>query len=526
MQVDLPVFKAWAPEWLIRAVLFLALVPTFILLALYASSTAELAGYYGVEPTDVQFSLLVYYANFVAFFPFDPRLSGYLLSRQYFVISVFVLILTVWLTTLVHDFRLFLALRFVQGIIASTVGSPLLTLIFSRLESNRARAMGYSVFYGALLVSGPLSTMLSWSVLEVYDVPALFHAFILVQLPGALLLVLILNKVRLKHRLPLKDLEWPSWLLFAALLTSLGYVTAYGEQLYWLESPQIRWALLVALVSAGGFAVRQLHVKRPYIDLRIFRYRNFCIGACLFVLFYLFRGTLGIASGYFATVLRVEAREMAVLQLATLAGTALGVSVVVRFLLLDTPVRRIWLVGFGLLLVYHVWMYFLFGPGQRPAAFLLPLFVQGLGVGTLMVPLALFTLSALPPSVGTAGSFAAVTFRYFGFIGSMLLVSVMQPYWRTAQLASLRADLLPGTSLVTARLQGAQQALQSHGLPAETAQRGAVRLLAAALDAQAQLRYCQNYYALAAAGLLALLLALLILPPLHRQVLSFRQQPL
>jgi hypothetical protein len=92
----------------------------------------------------------------------------------------------------------------------------------------------------------------------------------------------------------------------------------------------------------------------------------------------------------------------------------------------------------------------------------------------------------------------------------------------TCSRARLCADLLPGTSLIAARLQGAQQTIQSHGLPAETAQRGAVRLLTAALGAQAQLRYCHNYYALAAEWLLALL----ILPPLHGQVLSFRQPPL
>ncbi|MGI4741335.1 MAG: MFS transporter [Janthinobacterium lividum] len=528
MAPELPpaVFKSWAPEWLIRATLFLVATPAFMLLVLFSTNSSAIAGHYGVEPADVQFSLLVYYASLLAFFPFDARLSTYLPSRQYLLICSFLLLLTVALGTQLTDFRAQLALRFVQGPLGGLVGSPCLTLIFSRLPTERQRAMGYSVFYGILLVSGPLSTMMSWLVLDRFDVPALSHAFVLLQLPGVLLLAWLLHDVRLKRRFPLSQLEWPSWLLLAGTLLPVGYVVCYGEQLYWFESPRIGGALLLALACGAAFGLRQLHLKRPYLDLRIFRFRNYRIGGLMFVLFYLCRGTTGVAAGYLAGITHGEGSAMAWLQVPTLVGIVLGVSVVVRFVLLDTPVRHIWVVGFALLLVHHVWMYFLFGPGQQPAVFVLPLFVQGLGVGTIMVPTATFALSALPPGISQSGAYAATIFRFAGFTGSMALISVLQPYWNTAQLASYRADLVPGTSLVAARLQSTQQALQSRGLAAETAQLAATRLLGSALSAQAQLRYCQNYFMLISGLIVVVLLGLLVLPPLHRQVASFRQTPL
>lgn len=524
--IPLPVFKTWAPEWLIRAALFLAATPSFMLLALFSTNGTVIAGHYGVEPADVQFSLMVYYVGVLAFFPLDARLSTYLLSKQYFVICSFLLLFTVVIGTQIHDFRLTIALRMIQGPLGGLVGSPCLSLIFSRLATERQRAMGYSVFYGILLVSGPLSTMASWLVLDRFDVPALSHFFMLLQLPGVLLLTWLLNDVRLKRRIPLTQLEWPSWLLLTGALLPLGYVVCYGQQFYWLESGRIRAALLLALGCGAAFVLRQLHVKRPYLDLHIFRFRNYRIGVLMFIAFYICRGTMGVAVGYLASITHNEAASMAWLQVPTLVGTVLGVSVVARFLLLGTPVRRIWLVGFALLLVHHVWMYFLFGPGQQPAAFVLPLFVQGLAVGTIMVPTALFALSALPMEISQSGAYTATIFRFFGFTGSMALISVLQPYWNTAQLASYRADLVPGSSLVAARLLSTQQALEAKGLPIETAQRAAARLLGSALEAQAQLRYCQNYFMLVSAGIVLLLLALLILPPLRQQVISFRRQPL
>ena len=49
------------------------LLPSFAPLGLYASYSTYAAGYYGIEPADVQFSILAYYSGLVSFFPFDPR---------------------------------------------------------------------------------------------------------------------------------------------------------------------------------------------------------------------------------------------------------------------------------------------------------------------------------------------------------------------------------------------------------------------------------------------------------------------
>ncbi|SNC65426.1 Major Facilitator Superfamily protein [Hymenobacter gelipurpurascens] len=522
----LPLFKAWVPEWAIRAVLFWALLPPFLLLGLYAGSGAEVAAYYGVEPADVQFSILLFYAGLVAFLPFDPHLGSYLRLRNYLLVSVVLLAGLVGLAGWVRDFRLLLVLRFLQGTVACTIVTPLLTLIFSRLHTTRARAMGYAVFYGGLLASAPLGTMLSWTVLDRYPVPALFHAFLLLAVPGALLLLLILNGVRTRRRLPLTQLEWPSWVLLATMLLGMAYLASYGQLRYWLESPEAWLALGLSVVGGGAFGWRQWHLKRPYIHLGVFRYRTFCVGLVLFMAFYFFRGTTNISASYFTGVLHVNAHQMVELQAATLVGIVLGVSVVVRFVLLGTPLRRLLVVGFALLLAHHVWMYLLFGPAQGLAVFRLPLLLQGVAVGFVLVPLALFTMGGLPPQLASAGTFAAVAFRNLGFVGSLAVTSVLQPYWRTAQLDRFRADLLPGTSLVAARMQVLQHTLQGRGLDVETGQRGAASLLSRTLETQTLLRYCLNYFGLVSLGITALLVVLLVLPPLHWQAVTFRQRPL
>ncbi|OON70941.1 MFS transporter [Hymenobacter sp. CRA2] len=526
MDASQSVFKSWAPEWLVRTALFAALLPSVALLGLYMGSPADAAGYYGIEPADVQFSVLVYYAGLAAFFPLDPRFSSYFAPRQYFLVCLLLLIGSVWLCTFVHQLPLFLFIRFCQGLVAGAIGSPCLTLIFARLDSARARAMGYTVFYGIFLAAGPLTTALSGLALEHFNFQMLYSLYMLLELPGGLLLVLLLNNVRLKKRVPLYQLDWPSFVLLALALELLAYCAAYGQQLYWLQDTGIGLAVLGAGVFGGLFVLRQRHQKRPYINLSVFRYRNFRLGLGVFFVFYLCRGTSSIATSYFVTVLRLDAAHLALLQLATLLGLVLAMSLAVRFVLVGTPMRRIWLTGFGLLLLYHGWMYFLFGPGQSVEAFFVPMFVQGLGTGALMVPITVFTLSSLPANISVSGSFMAVITRFLAFSTSMALVSFFQLLWRADNQNRFAQEATATNGLLTTRLQGYQQTLQGKGLALETAQHAAVKLLAGATEVQAQLRYAMSYYGMVSVALMGLLVLLLLMPHLRQGMLSFRQRPL
>ncbi|HEY9256392.1 MAG TPA: hypothetical protein VIP81_00365, partial [Chitinophaga sp.] len=62
-----PIFRSWVPEWLIRLTILLVLFPTVMLFALSTANVNAATGFYGAEPQDIQFSMLVYYASLVAF---------------------------------------------------------------------------------------------------------------------------------------------------------------------------------------------------------------------------------------------------------------------------------------------------------------------------------------------------------------------------------------------------------------------------------------------------------------------------
>ncbi|HVI48553.1 MAG TPA: hypothetical protein VM802_27035, partial [Chitinophaga sp.] len=73
MSKALPIFRPWVPQWLIRLTIFLVLLPTVMLFALSTANVNAAAGFYGAEPADMQFSMLLYYASLASFTPLERR---------------------------------------------------------------------------------------------------------------------------------------------------------------------------------------------------------------------------------------------------------------------------------------------------------------------------------------------------------------------------------------------------------------------------------------------------------------------
>ncbi|MBU2060708.1 MAG: MFS transporter, partial [Bacteroidetes bacterium] len=67
------IFKNWVPKWLVKTILFLTILPVICMLAGYIGGISSAASYYGLDPTDIQFSIVLYYIGIASFFPLERR---------------------------------------------------------------------------------------------------------------------------------------------------------------------------------------------------------------------------------------------------------------------------------------------------------------------------------------------------------------------------------------------------------------------------------------------------------------------
>jgi len=516
MSSVLPVFRSWVPVWLIRATIFIVIVPGLLLFGLSTASAPGAAGYYGIEPSDVQYSMIAFYAAVAGFFALERRFFVFTATREYFLICTILQIVTSYVCYHTHSLYILFAFRFLQGMANCMSTSICITLIFGSLHSERAREIGYSIFYGLLLCITPLSTIITAPIIDAFDFNVLYKFIIFAYLPGTAMLLIIMNNVRLSKKMPLYQLDFYSFIIYSCLLCSLGYILIYGEQYYWLQDSRIVWNVVASAALLILTIVRQLHLKRPYLDISVFRSRNFNIGVIMIFTLYIVRGALGMTSQYFASVLGMDPRHIGYLMIANMGGIAVSILISSRLIILKRPIRLIWMYGFFMLLIFHVWMWFLFSSQADYPTFIIPLFVQGMGAGMLMAPIIVFMISSVPPNLAGSASAMGVFFRFTGFCSSIAVINYFQLQHKAIHVNRFQDQLSGVDGIASDRLKAYTGALTAKGVAPDQAAKIARGLLSRTIDSQASLRTMMDYYLFISIVLIIIIMVIALFPYLNK----------
>jgi MFS transporter, DHA2 family, multidrug resistance protein len=139
------IFKEWVPEWLIKLILFSSLMPSMVLFFLPGANTNVTAGFYGAQPSDIQFLIILFYAGFVGFYVLERRFFLYFPIKQYYIIFHLLQLLNCFLMYSIRDISWVYGLRFFQGMLFASAVNLSISMIFSRLKSDRAKEVSYYV---------------------------------------------------------------------------------------------------------------------------------------------------------------------------------------------------------------------------------------------------------------------------------------------------------------------------------------------------------------------------------------------
>lgn len=514
--------KDWVPGWLTKVILFMVILPSMGLFGLSNANSSAAAGFYGFEPADVQYSMIVFYAAVTSFFSLERRFFNYIAVKEYLLLGAIIQIAASYICYVTQNLQTLFIFRFVQGMANCSMTSICITLIFRQLKGERAREIGYAVFYGMLLCVSQISMIATSPILESFNFNILYKAIIFLFIPGTMLLYAILKDVRLSDKSHLYKLDWPSFVIYAALLLLIGYILVYGQQYYWFEDSRIIRASFGIVFFLLIHVLRQLHLKRPYMSLEVFKYRNFKVGAVLIFILYVCRGTINVTNGYFATVMGMDPIHIGYMLLANSVGIVLSAFSTSRLVVLKKPMRFIWMAGFSFLLIFHMWMRLSFTAQANDWSYLLPLFIQGLGAGTLMAPLILYMVSTVPTHLGGMASATGVFFRYFGFCCSIAIINYFGLLKQSLHMNRFSQHITALDPVAVQKLAGYKQSFLAKGMNPDQATKLANAMLSRAMKVQSQLRYAMDYYELISWCILVIILLIAIYPYLNRTIVNVK----
>jgi hypothetical protein len=462
------------------------------------------AGYYGSEPADIQFAVTLFYAGYVGFYSLERRFFTYLATKEYFILFTFLQILTSLICYHTHELYILLPVRFIQGMLFSSTVNLSLSLMFTRLRSERAREISFSVFFGLLLCAIPFNNFVTADLIDSYNFNIVYKGALFSYMPCLILLLLTLSNVRLNVRFPLYKLDWQSFSIYSAGLCLIGYIMIYGQEYYWLEDQRIRYSVISIAGLTALYMLRQKSMKRPYIDLRIFRFRNFTVGLLVLFVMYICRFASGITNNFFATVLHFDPMHVSYINLLNLAGLVTGVVIACCMILQKKRIHYTWLPGFLLLLAFHISMFFLFDVQADEHNYFIPLFIQGLGVGMIMVPSIVYCISSVPVSLGASASAICLGIRYLGFCVSIGIINYFELFEKSRHY----------------------NAFQDHLTKIGQATKASNKLLVDSVNGQGQLRFAMDYYELMSLLIVGILLLIALFPYLNRTAVYLRSRRL
>jgi DHA2 family multidrug resistance protein len=182
--------------------------------------------------------------------------------------------------------------------------------------------------------------------------------------------------------------------LLAVWLGCLQIVLDKGQEDDWFGATWIRWATFILFVTFIWFVVRMLRQKRPLVELRIFRHRNFTLGCILIALFGgCIYGLVVLLPLFYQELLGYTAFK------AGIAVSPRGVGAVIAMPIIGYLTAKIdnrWLIGGGFLLfgICGLW----FGEvtlAISPWTFIWAIVLSGFGSGMVFVPLSTTTMAYL-----------------------------------------------------------------------------------------------------------------------------------
>jgi DHA2 family multidrug resistance protein len=500
------IFKSWVPNWAIIIILFVCLLHTMILLGVYTSNVTYAASFLDIEAEDLQFAMCVTYGTLLATILIESRFSN-LFPTKYYLMAIFSLIaITIISSAYVDNFAVFIFLRIAEGILMALPGLLLRQLLIERFKSKNAVIIGFSAYYGSLLLSTVFIMNIGVWFLDHYDWKYMLYVSGMLQIVNIFLVQLTFNSHRTSKKIPLYQVDWISYVLILTAVLTGAYFFVYAEKKYWFESTQLTMAAITSLITSGLFVYRQLMIKRPSLNLNVFRYANLRIGFLLFFLLYISRATLSICHSAMYTIWNWEPSRMAGVQYINGLGNVIGLVLAAIFLMKSVSMKYIFMTGFMLIAIYHFWFTFLFVPDLALEDMVIPYTLQGIGVGVLFVPLVIYCIAATPPEMASTSGIIAVSGRYTGSTIGFCIMQNAQVYFRQKHYLKLSQFVTDNSAETQDALSKAAAGFQAKGYAIDEANTLALKKVFSTVSKQATLLSAMEIYTITGYSLLVVII--------------------
>ena len=468
------------------------------------SSLADIQGAIGAGIDDGGWISTAYLVTEIVVIPLSGWLARVFSMRLYLLVNAVLFLLFSVGCAFTHNLGQMIVMRAFQGF----TGGVLIPLSFTLIMTLLPRAkqpVGLALFAVSATFAPAIGPTIGGYLNETYGWQYVFYVNLV---PGAAMIAMLwfsLERAPLSLDL-LKQGDWFGIIAMAVGLGALETVLEEGNKDDWLGSPFILRLSILAAASLTAFIAIELTVRRPLLDLRLLRGRNFGFGTLAnFLLGVGLYGSVFILPLYLSQLQGYNAEQIG----EVLAWYGLPQLVLIPFVprLMRIIDARI-LVGLGFLL-FAVSCFMNVGLTADFAGpqFFWPNIVRAFGQAMIMTPLSVVaTAGVAREQAGTASALYNMTRNLGGAIG----IAVLQTFLTKRE--QYHSDIIMDSVSVfdeatRARLQALTRYFLEHGVsdPAAALHKAIVAVGLAVRQQASIMAYGDSFYLIGAALLVALL---------------------
>ncbi|MET0406741.1 MAG: DHA2 family efflux MFS transporter permease subunit [Hyphomicrobium sp.] len=355
--------------------------------------------------------------------PLTGYLSRVFSFRHYIIFSTFFFAVFSMACAFTHNLGEMIAMRGLQGFAGGVLIPMAFTMVVTKLPKPQ-QPIGLAMFAIAVTFAPAIGPTIGGYLTENYGWQKIFF---INAVPSAIMIIALfftLEKEKMQLGL-LKEGDWAGIVTMAIGLSSLQTMLEEGNKDDWFGSPFIVKLTVTAVVFLIAFVWIELVVKKPLVDLRLLKDRNFGIGtiANMLVGFALF-GTVYVLPQYLAQVQGYNAEQIG----NVLAWTGLPQLLIIPFvprLMKSFDLRYIGVLGIALFAA-SCFMNTEMSLNYSGDQLFVPNIVRAVGQALILTPLtAIATAQIAPKDAANASGLFNMLRNLAGAVGTASLETII-----------------------------------------------------------------------------------------------------
>lgn len=502
---------------IVRVLLLVILFSAIAQFASFSIIQAHVISFYGAQPEDIPFALQIAYVGIIATLPVMFRLIKYFNTRSYLIMAFLAGILLNIACLFVSDLVIFSVIRFFIGCVTCLIAGCLLIVIFSTLPESKRMLLGISLFFSLILTAGLVLGVPASRIVLNADWVELYFALIGMQVIAIICCMAIFRSKIERKAYPLYQIDWTGYILIAFGGAAAAFVMIYGPRRYWFNDPVIRNAAIAGVLLLVCFFYRQATLRRPLVDLTVFKSGKFIFGLLLMLLFFGIKDNINLIYGYAASTLNWSTRDVVNAGMLNIAGVVIATIIVVLVVMARKQnLPKLLIAGFAVLFLYHWWVYRYITPDLSFGQLCIPIFLQGLASGLLFVPITILCMASLSPRHGMTGIVVLTYTRFVATLNSIAGYYTLQLNYNQHFKTGFLSKTIPGSDALSQRQELYHGFLVANGYTTGEATGISNMLIAKSTVVQGQLLTIRAIFLIAAILMILALCVLVIFAVINK----------